>query len=262
MSGGMSEKHFVLVHGACHGAWCWYKLKPLLQNAGHRVTALDMAACGINPTRIEEVQTLRDYSEPLIEFLAAQPEDQKVILVGHSLGGLSLSIAMEMFPEKIEIAVFLAAFMPDDQHTPFFIFDKFAEVNSEGDFWLDTEFENSGDPRETRTTMLFGSKFLSKMYHLSPREDLELIMMLKRPSSMFSHDLWKPETKLSEDKYGSVKRVYVVCTEDQAIIQVYQRWLANNSGVMEVEELEGADHMPMFCMPQELCDCLIKIASN
>ncbi|XP_074306970.1 norfluorocurarine synthase 1-like isoform X3 [Silene latifolia] len=82
-----------------------------------------MAACGINPTRIEEVQTLRDYSEPLIEFLAAQPEDQK-----------------------------------------------FAEVNSEGDFWLDTEFENSGDPRETRTTMLFGSKFLSKMYHLSPRE--------------------------------------------------------------------------------------------
>ncbi|XP_074306968.1 polyneuridine-aldehyde esterase-like isoform X2 [Silene latifolia] len=140
MSRGISEKHFVLVHGACHGAWCWYKLKPLLQNAGHRVTALDMAACGINPTRIEEVQTLRDYSEPLIEFLAAQPEDQK-----------------------------------------------FAEVNSEGDFWLDTEFENSGDPRETRTTMLFGSKFLSKMYHLSPREDLELIMMLKRPSSMF-HD--------------------------------------------------------------------------
>ncbi|KAL7240066.1 hypothetical protein ACSBR2_005848 [Camellia fascicularis] len=31
--------HFVLVHGACHGAWCWYKLKPLLESHGHKVTA-------------------------------------------------------------------------------------------------------------------------------------------------------------------------------------------------------------------------------
>ncbi|KAH9623423.1 hypothetical protein KSS87_007824 [Heliosperma pusillum] len=174
MSAGNVEKHFVLVHGACHGAWCWYKLKPLLQNAGHRVTALDMAACGINPTRIDEVQTLRDYCQPLIQFIASLPDDEKIILVGHSLGGLNLSTVMEMFPEKIEIAVFLAAFMPDHQHTPSFIFDKKSANHFEHDV-----------------------------------KDLELVMMLKRPSSMFSHDIWKPETKLSKEKYGSVKRVYV-----------------------------------------------------
>lgn len=39
-------KHFVLVHGLCHGAWCWYKLAPLLEAAGHRVTAVDLAASG------------------------------------------------------------------------------------------------------------------------------------------------------------------------------------------------------------------------
>ncbi|XP_074295410.1 salicylic acid-binding protein 2-like [Silene latifolia] len=257
----MALKHFVLVHGACHGAWCWYKLKPLLQNAGHRVTALDMAASGINPKRIDELLTLRDYSEPLIQFLESLPHDQKVILVGHSLGGLNLSTVMEMFHEKIEIAVFLSAFMPDHQHTPSFIFDKFIEANPEEDFWLDTEFKSSGDPMETLTTMFFGPKFISKLYHLSSPEDFELAMTLRRPSSLFAHDAWKPKTKLSEKKYGSVKRVFVICEEDRGIKETFQVWMANNSSV-EVEELKGADHMPMLSMPQNLCDCLVKIANK
>ncbi|KAK4710376.1 hypothetical protein R3W88_004889 [Solanum pinnatisectum] len=52
------KKHFVLVHGACHGSWCWYKLKPLLEAAGHKVTSLDMEASGIDLRKIEELRTL------------------------------------------------------------------------------------------------------------------------------------------------------------------------------------------------------------
>jgi hypothetical protein len=26
---------FVLVHGSCHGGWCWKKVRPLLQATGH-----------------------------------------------------------------------------------------------------------------------------------------------------------------------------------------------------------------------------------
>ncbi|GLT49958.1 hypothetical protein SLA2020_234790 [Shorea laevis] len=33
---GAKQSHFILVHGVCHGAWSWYKLKPLLESAGHR----------------------------------------------------------------------------------------------------------------------------------------------------------------------------------------------------------------------------------
>ncbi|KAK9036308.1 hypothetical protein V6N11_078314 [Hibiscus sabdariffa] len=29
--------HFVLIHGICHGAWCWYMLVSLLQSAGHSI---------------------------------------------------------------------------------------------------------------------------------------------------------------------------------------------------------------------------------
>jgi Alpha/beta hydrolase family len=33
---------FALVHGAWHGAWCWERLAPLLQQAGHDVVAMDL----------------------------------------------------------------------------------------------------------------------------------------------------------------------------------------------------------------------------
>ncbi|OVA10518.1 hypothetical protein BVC80_8985g55 [Macleaya cordata] len=52
------KKHLVLVHGACHGAWCWYKLATLLRTAGHRVTALDLGASGDRPKTSERAPIL------------------------------------------------------------------------------------------------------------------------------------------------------------------------------------------------------------
>lgn len=118
------KKHFVLVHGACHGAWCWFKLIPLLELAGHRVTVLDLVAAGINLTKISQLQTLGEYTEPLIQLMESLPDDDKIVLVGHSLGGLSIALVMDIFPHKIDVAVFLTAFMPDSYHTPSFIFDQ------------------------------------------------------------------------------------------------------------------------------------------
>lgn len=58
-------KHYVLVHGGCHGAWCWYKVKPVLEASGHRVTVVDLTASGVNMSKVEEIQTLEDYAKPL-----------------------------------------------------------------------------------------------------------------------------------------------------------------------------------------------------
>jgi len=107
-----NPKHFVLVHGACLGAWSWYKLIPPLKSYGHNVTAIDLAASGINLVRVSDIQTFSDYSKPLIDFMESIPSTQKVILVGHSLGGASISQAMELFPKKISVAVFVTATMP------------------------------------------------------------------------------------------------------------------------------------------------------
>ncbi|OWM66288.1 hypothetical protein CDL15_Pgr013505 [Punica granatum] len=37
---------------------------------------------------------------------------ERVVLVGHSMGGAAVAMAMERFPEKIVVAVFAAAMMP------------------------------------------------------------------------------------------------------------------------------------------------------
>ncbi|XP_025619047.1 methyl jasmonate esterase 1-like [Arachis hypogaea] len=106
------ERHFVLVHGVMHGAWCWYKVATLLQSVGHKVTSLDMAASGIHPKQASEVNSYREYVEPLTQFMKALPSHESVILVGHSAGGGCISVAMEQFPEKVSVAVFVAALMP------------------------------------------------------------------------------------------------------------------------------------------------------
>jgi len=67
----MEKKRFVLVHAVCHGAWSWYKVKTKLEAAGHCVTAVDLAASGINMTIVEEIQTLMDYSKPLLNFMSS-----------------------------------------------------------------------------------------------------------------------------------------------------------------------------------------------
>ncbi|KAL2906140.1 Salicylic acid-binding protein 2 [Bienertia sinuspersici] len=159
---------------------------------------------------------------------------------------------MEMFPHKIEIAVFVTAFMPDTQHPPSFILEQFGVRMPEGgkDYWLDTESKCIGDdPKEALTTMLFGhNSYPSFTTYLQPRT-----------SSLFLHDLWKQEKKFSKEKYGSVRCVYVVCEEDRGIPQDFQRWMIENYGLKEVKELKGSDHMPMLSIPKQLSDCLLEI---
>lgn len=97
---------------------------PLLESAGQRVTAIDLSASGINTKCLEEIHTLDDYAEPLMNLMVSIPAYQKVVLVGHSFGGFSLALAMENYPQKIRVAVFVAALMPDVNHSPQYIMDQ------------------------------------------------------------------------------------------------------------------------------------------
>ncbi|XAR57837.1 Polyneuridine-aldehyde esterase [Bertholletia excelsa] len=253
-------KHFVLVHGCGHGAWCWYKLQPLLESAGHRVTALDLAAAGQNPAKISDLQTFRDYSKPLLDLMASIPEGEKVIIVGHSLGGMNISLAIEEFPKKIAAGVFLSAFLPDTVHEPSFVEEKFLEEVR--DTMLDTKFETYGTPRKPNTGILFGPKYLaSNIYQLCPLEDLALAKMLVREGSVFHQDLAKAK-RFTNERYGSVPRVYVLCAKDKIVTEKLQRWMIENSGATEVKEINGADHMAMLSAPQQLADHLLDIANK
>ncbi|KAL8473632.1 hypothetical protein ACS0TY_030468 [Phlomoides rotata] len=253
--------HIVLVHGACHGAWCWYKVKPLLEAAGHRVTALDMAASGIDSRSLHDLRSFADYTQPLMELMASIPAEEKVVLVGHSLGGLNIAHAMDMYPHKIKTAVFLAALMPDSTHPPSYVLDQFIH-RIPAEEWLDTKFLPYGVPHENLISLLFGPNFVSsKLYQLCSPEDMALANMLIRPSCLFVEDLSK-KSPFSNEGFGSVRRVYIVCPEDKTISLNFQRWQIENFGVAQVKEIQNADHMPMFSTPHQLSQHLLDIANN
>ncbi|KAK3223027.1 hypothetical protein Dsin_010052 [Dipteronia sinensis] len=254
------EKHFVLVHGACHGAWCWYKVATLLKTAGHRVTALDMAASGTHPSQFHEVPSISDYFKPMTEFMASLPPEERVILVGHSMGGYCISAAMESFPEKVSVAVFCTAFMPG----PEFIYTTLSvEINRRLDSYMDTVFTFGNGPNNQPTSLLFGPDFmLSKLYQLSPVEDLTLAGLSARPLPLYDDEAMNEAMALTKDKYGSVHRVFIVCDRDNILQEDFQRWMIENNPTDDVKLISGSDHMPMFSKPKELCLCLQEIAEK
>lgn len=83
-----------------------------LKQAGHKVTAIDLGASGIDGNKLGDLRTISDYFKPLTDFLEKLEDGKKVILVGHSMGGYSTAAALELFPEKISVGVFCAAYMP------------------------------------------------------------------------------------------------------------------------------------------------------
>ncbi|VAH68462.1 unnamed protein product [Triticum turgidum subsp. durum] len=242
---------FVLVHGVCHGAWSWYRVAMALRSAGHRVDALDMAACGARPGRAEEVGSFEEYSRPLLDSLAALPPGEKAVLVGHSYGGQSLALAMQAHPDRVAVAVFASAAMPAAGKPLKFVSEQVSTTGGD-------------DPERACKTFLLGPEYMARrLYQLSPPEDLTLATMLVRPSRQFVDDAaMNGEGVLTAERYGAVSRVYVIAEEDASWSPEFQRRMASWTPGTEVRGLQGADHMPMFSKPRELSDLLVEIADK
>lgn len=254
-------KHFVLVHGICHGAWCWYKVAALLKSSGHRVSPLDLGGSGINPKKISELTSMSDYAQPLMEFMASLPEEEVVVLVGHSFGGISISLAMEKYPDKILAGVYITAFMPNHDSPPATRVQEFFNSVMEEPL-MDFQLSFDDGPEHPPTGAFFGPNHMAaKVYQLSPQEDIELAKTVVRPGKWFMKDLSK-ESLLTKEKFGSVNRVYIVCKEDMLIKESLQQWYIEHNPTGDVKFIAGADHMPMFSKPRELCKCLQEIAEK
>ena len=94
-------------------------------------------------------------------------------------------------------------------------------------------------------------------------QDLTLAIMLVRPFSTNSDAASiEEETALTREKYGSVRRVYIVCNKDKVTDEDFQRWMIENNPPDEVMLIPDSDHMVMFSKPQELCFFLEEIAEK
>ncbi|KAL5061512.1 hypothetical protein RYX36_023249 [Vicia faba] len=262
----MGKSHFVLIHGINYGAWCWYKVSSLLKSAGHDVTSLDMAASGINPIQVQDISSILEYIEPLMKFMESLPSDEKVILVGHSFGGIYISMAMERFPHKISVAVFVTAFVLTENLTHPDIIQEFRRRRDGEENWsMDSKNFFFDGPNNPPTALLFGPKFMeSKMYQLSPPEDLTLALSLVRPFPLFrDKELFLKEMKVSMEKNGRVPKIFIICKGDNMIKEESQRWIIEKSGpFVEVNEINDSDHMVMFSKPKELTSLLQQFADK
>lgn len=91
-----------------HGAWCWEKIIPSLEAAGHQVITIDLPGHGEDQTPISEV-TFDVYANRVVEII--DELDREVILVGHSMGGIAVSQAAEYRPNRIKSLVYITAFL-------------------------------------------------------------------------------------------------------------------------------------------------------
>lgn len=72
--------HFVLVHGISGGAWCWYKIRCLMENSGYKVSCVDLKSAGIDKSDANSVLSFDEYNKPLLDLLSALPENEQVLL--------------------------------------------------------------------------------------------------------------------------------------------------------------------------------------
>ena len=98
--------NFLLIHGSCHGAWCWDDLIPALKALGHTARAIDLPSHGADKTPVKDV-TLDLYARTIIDAI-----DTPVTLVGHSMAGYPITAAANLAPEKIDKLVYLCAYFP------------------------------------------------------------------------------------------------------------------------------------------------------
>ncbi|XP_075480917.1 putative methylesterase 11, chloroplastic isoform X2 [Primulina tabacum] len=252
----LETNHFVLVHGGGFGAWCWYKNIAFLEERGYKVTAIDLTGSGIHSFDTNRITSLAQYVKPLTDFFEKLADGEKVVLVGHDLGGACISYAMELFPSKVSKSIFVAAVMLTNGQSSLDIFSEKVESN---DLMRQAQvfLYDNGDSHPP--TAINYDRSLSKelLFNQSSAKDVALASVSMRPIP-FSPVLEK--LTLSEMKHGRARRFYIETIEDKAMPSSVQRNMIANSPPEQVFSLKGADHSPFFSKPQALHKLLVEIS--
>ncbi|UJR29744.1 hypothetical protein I4U23_017292 [Adineta vaga] len=238
----MTVSTFVLIPGAWHSASCWQRVVPLLQEQGHHVITPELLGMGNDNTPLSQVD-LTSWVNQTVDIIRKQ--QQLVILVGHSRGGILISQVAEFVPEKIKLLVYVTAYLIPSGEALYQSATKtdFGEVvikNSDG------------------TTTLKPDKSIAIFYNMAPEEWMTRVpsLLSTEPAKSFVTPL-----KLSDENYGTVPRAYIECKQDKAVSLATQRSMQSRLPCKYVITMD-TDHSPFISAPSELVTHLIDLAEK
>lgn len=219
-------------------------MAPILSAAGHQVAAPDLAGRGDDPRSPSEI-TLADHVELVVE--AVEASDGSAILVGHSFGGFVISHVAEEAPNRIELLVYVAAFLL----------------------------------RSGETVLGMAGSAPPAIPHLEVREESGLIVVRPDQAREVFYDdcsvedadrataLLVPEAlaprrtpaEVTEGRFGSVPRDYLETVNDRALPVALQRRMHAALPCRRVVSLESG-HSPFFSMPGTLAERLMDVGDS
>ncbi|KAH9767611.1 methylesterase 17 [Citrus sinensis] len=256
----VEKPHFVLVHGISGGAWCWYKVRCLMENSGYKVSCINLKGSGTDPSDANSIHSFDDYNKPLMDFMSSLTDNEKVILVGHSAGGLSITQASHKFGNKIRLAVYLAAtmlklgFCTDED-----VKDGIPDLSAFGNDVYQLGFGLGAD--QPPTSAIVKQELQRKIiYQMSPQEDSTLAAMLVRPGPILALRSAR-FTGVNHEEVDRVPRVYIKTMHDRVVKPEQQDAMIKRWPPSDVYALDS-DHSPFFSAPFLLAGFLIKAAAS
>lgn len=234
---------YVLVHGAWHGAWCWDKVVPLLEAEGHSVTAVDLPGHGADTTPLGGL-TQAEYGRCVCDAVEAAGEP--AIVVGHSMGGMAITQAAEYVPDKIAALVYVCAFLPGPGDSLGTLADNDPEAMVLPNLVVD-QAAGTGVVAEAARVACF--------YEECDPADAAAASARLTPESLAAFGV---PVSVTEERAGSVRRIYIECVRDHAISIAKQREMHGKRPCERVETID-TDHSPFLSRPDELAAHLLSV---
>jgi len=241
----VTSKTFVIVPGAWSAPYAWTDVKASLEKSGNKVIVVQLPGHGADQTPPQNL-TMDVYRDKVISTLDSI--SGKVILVGHSLGGVVISEVAEKVPSKIEKLVYVAAFVP-----------------LSGQSLLDLA--------STDTTSVLGANLRPSADNLTVdivhdqivngfiqdgSPDLQSLVLANyraEPAIPLTN-----KVSLTTANYGSVSKVYIKTLMDHAVTPTLQKqMLAAATGFSIVYQL-NTGHCPFLVKPDSVAILLNKAA--
>ena len=232
---------FLLIHGSCHGAWCWRDVVPALEAKGHTARAIDLPSHGADTTDPATV-TLDTYAEAI-----AQQVQQGTVLVGHSAGGYSITAAAERVADKIRCLIYLCAYVPTQGKS-------LADLRRSAERQLLIDAVVKGESGKTFT--IDPDKAVAKFFADVPPETADWAVSQLGPQPIVPQ-----ETVIDLINSPIVPKRYIRCTQDGAVPYELQVAMSADFPQNHVVTMDTS-HSPFLSAPDALADELIRLSEE